>query len=71
MNTFFYNADQWSIDPVLTIDRPKECTFFISHRGIDDKEIYESETPEQASAIIEKRMAKVVEEEFSRLKLEI
>ena len=71
MNTFFYNANQWNDNCVLPIDRSKECAFFMPTQGVDDKEIYESETPEQASAIIKKRMAKAIEEEFSRLKLEI
>ena len=71
MNTFFFNADQWSNDPVLSIDRPKECNFFILNRGVNDKEISESETPEEASMIIGKRMTKAIEDEFSRLKAEL
>ncbi|MBO0938211.1 hypothetical protein J2I47_16785 [Fibrella sp. HMF5335] len=71
MNTFFYNPNHAGTDCAPLIDNLKECTFFMPTRRVDDKEIYSTRTPEQASVIIEKRMAKAVEDEFSRLKLEV
>lgn len=70
MSTFFYNINQRESDYASSPDKPKESAVFVPTQRVDDEEMSSTKTPEQASAIIEKRMAKAIAEEFSRLKLE-